>query len=100
MALSAKCTDDSLTQGSAVKLTGALQPSKGKGQAYELQVAEVEILGPCGDSYPVQKKSIPAPVMREHAHLRFRTSQTAAVMRVRDGLARDWHDWFEVSPGF
>ena len=32
------------------------------------------------------------------AHLRFRTTQTAAVMRVRDGMMREWHDWFEVSP--
>jgi hypothetical protein len=34
------------------------------------------------------------------AHLRFRTTQTAAVMRVRDGMMREWHDWFEVSPSF
>jgi len=59
-------------------------------------VAETTVLGACGDKYPVQKKAIPAPVLREYAHLRFRTGSTAAVMRVRDALARDWHDWFEV----
>lgn len=58
-------------------------------------MSDVAVLGGCSDAYPVQKKSIPASVMREYAHLRFRTSQTSAVMRVRDGLARDWHDWFE-----
>lgn len=46
----------------------------------------------------MQKKALPDHVLRDHAHLRFRTTRTGAIMRVRDGLARDWHDWFEVTP--
>ncbi len=44
----------------------------------------------------MQKKALPEHVLREHAHLRFRTTQMGSVMRVRDGLARDWHDFFDV----
>ena len=47
-------------------------------------------------TYPIQKKSLPLPYLRDHSHLRFRTAHTAAVMRVRDALMREWHDWFEV----
>ena len=71
--------------------------SRGSGQAVELVVDQTDILGTCDpETYPVQKKHLPAPVLRDLAHLRFRTTQTAAVMRVRDGLLRDWHEWFEV----
>ncbi|KAL1413048.1 hypothetical protein Q8F55_000797 [Vanrija albida] len=87
---------DGITLGSSVKLRGTLAASRGAGQALELQVAEATLLGGSDpDAYPIQKKALPAPWLREHAHLRFRTTQTAAVMRVRDALARDWHDWFE-----
>jgi asparaginyl-tRNA synthetase len=44
----------------------------------------------------MQKKSLPLPYLRDHAHVRFRTAHPAAVMRVRDALMREWHDWFEV----
>jgi len=49
-------------------------------------------------TYPIQKKHLPEHVLREQAHLRFKTTLTAATMRVRDALMRDWHDWFEVRP--
>ncbi|KAL7420802.1 hypothetical protein Q5752_004755 [Cryptotrichosporon argae] len=88
---------DALTLGTAVRLRGALEPSRGRGQAVELRVDEIDVLGTCDpDAYPIQKKALPPAVLREHAHLRFRTTQTAALMRVRDASMRDWHDWFEA----
>lgn len=79
-------------------MRGALLPSRGAGQALELLVEDVQVLGPADpDAYPIQKKALPAALLREHAHLRVRTGQGAAVARVRDALERDWHDWFEVS---
>lgn len=87
-----------LSAGTAVRLTGTIKPSRGAGQAVELAVSECEVLGPCDpETYPVQKKALPAAVLREYAHLRFRTGYTTSAMRVRDALARDWHDWLEVS---
>jgi asparaginyl-tRNA synthetase len=52
-------------------------------------------LADCQD-YPVQRKHLSPHVLREQAHLRFRTTLTAATMRLRDASMRDWHDWFEV----
>lgn len=49
-------------------------------------------------SYPIQKKHLPPDVLREHAHLRFRTSQIASTVRLRDTMMREWHEYFEVSP--
>ncbi|EIW73510.1 hypothetical protein TREMEDRAFT_24575 [Tremella mesenterica DSM 1558] len=86
----------SLTNGTSVSLSGRLSPSRGPGQTVELLVEETTILGSCDpETYPIQKKHIPAPVLRDLAHLRFRTSQMASVMRVRDAMMRDWHEWFE-----
>ncbi|KLT46093.1 asparaginyl-tRNA synthetase [Cutaneotrichosporon oleaginosum] len=87
---------DELTPGTAVHLSGALSPSKGAGQAVELLVDAGTVLGPVSDGYPIQKKALPASVLRENAHLRFRTGAMGATVRVRDALARDWHDWFEA----
>lgn len=79
-------------------MRGALLPSRGAGQALELLVEEAKVLGPADpETYPIQKKALPASLLRENAHLRYRTGQGAAVARVRDALERDWHDWFEVS---
>lgn len=91
--------DEGLNPGSAVRMVGQLVASKGAGQALELVVEDAALLGSCDpEMYPIQKKALPASVLREQAHLRFKTSATAATMRVRDALARDWHDWFEVRP--
>ncbi|WWC88620.1 asparagine-tRNA ligase [Kwoniella dendrophila CBS 6074] len=94
--LKGKGKADGLTNGTSVKLIGELKKSRGQGQDVELSVRDIEVLGECdAEAYPIQKKSLPPSVLRENAHLRFRTSQTAAVMRVRDAVMRDWHDWFE-----
>ncbi|BEI80603.1 hypothetical protein CcaverHIS002_0111320 [Cutaneotrichosporon cavernicola] len=86
---------DSLSPGASVCFSGPLSPSKGSGQAVELLVEEASVLGGVEEGYPIQKKALPASVLRENAHLRFRTGAMGATMRVRDALARDWHDWFE-----
>ncbi|OCF45984.1 asparagine-tRNA ligase [Kwoniella heveanensis CBS 569] len=94
--LKGKGKADGITNGTSVQLRGRLTKSRGQGQDVELLVEDVRMLGECDpEAYPIQKKSLPASVLRDNAHLRFRTSQTAATMRVRDALMRDWHDWFE-----
>ncbi|KIR24966.1 asparagine-tRNA ligase [Cryptococcus deuterogattii LA55] len=94
--LKGKNKAEGLSIGASAKLRGRLEQSRGRGQDVELVVGDAQVLGTCdAEAYPIQKKSLPASVLRDNAHLRFRTSQTAAVMRIRDALARDWHDWFE-----
>ncbi|ORY25624.1 hypothetical protein BCR39DRAFT_498984 [Naematelia encephala] len=85
-----------LSIGASVRLTGRLSASRGSGQVSELLVENAEILGTCDpEEYPIQKKELSASYLRHNAHLRFRTTSSAALTRMRDGLMRDWHDWFE-----
>ncbi|WWD18545.1 asparagine-tRNA ligase [Kwoniella shandongensis] len=94
--LKGKGRSEGLTNGTSVQLKGRLGKSRGQGQDLELLVNDLRVLGDSDpEAYPIQKKSLPASVLRDNAHLRFRTTQTASVMRIRDALQRDWHDWFE-----
>ncbi|WVQ83217.1 asparagine-tRNA ligase [Cryptococcus sp. DSM 104549] len=96
--LKGKGKAEGITHGSSVKLKGKLEKSRGAGQDMELVISEAGVLGACdAEVYPIQKKFLPASVLRENAHLRFRTTQTAAIMRIRDALVREWHDWFEAN---
>ncbi|QBG34647.1 asparagine--tRNA ligase [Litorilituus sediminis] len=82
-----------LTTGSAVKVTGILVESPGKGQSFEIQATEVEILGLVEDpdTYPMAAKRHSIEFLREHAHLRARTNIGGAVTRVRNCLAQAVH---------
>lgn len=89
---------DNITIGAALKITGILKESQGKGQAVEIEVSEVEILGlaPTEDV----KKTILSPkrhsleTLREQAHLRVRTNAISSVMRVRAALSFAIHKYF------
>jgi asparaginyl-tRNA synthetase len=93
--------DDSLlkriTPGTAIKATGTLIPSMGKGQKVEVKARAVEILGDCDpEKYPLQLKNRPSlEYLREIAHLRFRTNTFGAIFRVRHSLAFAIHKFFD-----
>ena len=82
-----------LTTGAAVKVTGLLVESPGKGQSFEVQATEVEVLGfvEDPDTYPMAAKRHSIEFLREHAHLRPRTNIGGAVTRVRNCLAQAVH---------
>ena len=82
-----------LTTGAAVKVTGLLVESPGKGQSFEGQASEVEVLGfvEDPDTYPMAAKRHSIEFLREHAHLRPRTNIGGAVTRVRNCLAQAVH---------
>lgn len=85
-----------LHPGASVFVTGVLVPSPAKGQAYELQVEEFQILGLSDPlSYPIQKKRHSFEFLREHPHLRPRTNTFGAVFRVRSRLAYEIHRFFQ-----
>lgn len=85
-----------LTTGACLSITGALVASLGKGQAVEVKVSELEILGDCDpEKYPLQLKNRPSlEYLREIAHLRSRTNTFGAVMRVRHAMAFAIHNFF------
>jgi len=92
-------TDESLlkriTTSAAISVTGILEESQGKGQAVEIKVNKIEILGDSNpDKYPIQPKKHSFEFLRENAHLRIRTNTFSAVMRIRSVLTFAVHKYF------
>jgi len=84
-----------LTTGACVSVTGELVTSPAKGQAVEIKVASLVVLGDCdAEQYPLQPKKHSLEFLREIAHLRGRTNTMSAVMRVRHALAFAVHRFF------
>ncbi|MEK8179287.1 asparagine--tRNA ligase [Flavobacterium buctense] len=85
-----------INTGTAVALTGKLVESQGAGQKYEIQVAQLEILGDCdAEKFPMQPKKHSLEFLRENAHLRVRTNAFGAIMRVRSVLSFAVHSYFQ-----
>ena len=85
-----------ITTGACISVVGELIASLGKGQAVEVKVKELTILGDCDpEVYPLQLKNRPSlEYLREIAHLRSRTNTFGAVMRVRHAMAYAIHKFF------
>jgi asparaginyl-tRNA synthetase len=87
-----------ITTAAALSLSGTIVASQGAGQAVELQVSNIEILG---DAHPdevqktvMQPKRHSLDFLREQAHLRFRTNTFGAVFRIRHAVAFAIHQFF------
>ena len=87
-----------ITTAAAVSLTGTLIESQGSGQAVELQVLSIEILGEANpddvQKTVMQPKKHSLEFLREQAHLRFRTNTFGAVFRIRHAVAYAIHKFF------
>jgi len=91
--------DDSLlkriTTGAALKVSGTVVASLGKGQKVELKAQSVEVLGDSdAEKFPLQPKKHSLEFLREIAHLRFRTNTFGAIFRIRHSLAYAIHEFF------
>ncbi len=84
-----------ITTSAALKVTGNIIASLGKGQKMELKASSIEILGDSdAEKYPLQPKKHSLEFLREIAHLRFRTSTFGSVFRIRHSLAYAIHKFF------
>jgi asparaginyl-tRNA synthetase len=84
-----------ITTGAALKVSGMVVESQGKGQSLEIKATSIEILGDCdAEKYPLQPKKHSLEFLREKAHLRFRTNTFGSVFRVRHALAFAVHQFF------
>ena len=79
-----------LTAGCAVRASGELVASTGKGQTIELRVDRLDVIGWVEDpeTYPIAPKAHSFEYLRTVAHLRPRTNSIGAVARVRHSLAQ------------
>ncbi len=83
-----------ITTGACLSVNGVLVESVGSGQRVEIQAREIEVLGKCDNSYPLQKKGHSMEFMRGVAHLRPRTNTFGAVLRIRHNMAIAIHSFF------
>ena len=77
-----------LVKGNVVLTPDAKQP-------LEVHATEVEMLGDCPESYPIQPKRHTREFLREIAHLRPRTNLFNAVFRIRSVAAMAIHSYFQ-----
>lgn len=87
--------------GAALKVTGILVESQGRGQSVEIQATDIFVHGTADpQTYPIQPKRHSLEFLREKAHLRVRTQTFSAVMRVRSVLSFAVHRYFQKNGFF
>lgn len=84
-----------VSTGASIKAQGRLAKSVGAGQSVELLLEDLQVLGKCPPSYPIQKKAATMEFLRDNAHLRGRTNTFGAVFRMRSQLAYALHTFFQ-----
>ena len=85
-----------LTTGTSVSITGKVVESPAKGQAFEIHVEKVRVIGTSsGELYPLQKKGLSLEFLREIAHLHTRTNTLGAVFRLRNTLSWATHSFVQ-----
>ena len=86
----------SISTGAALKISGVLVESQGRGQAVEIQTTHIFVHGAAdAETYPIQPKKHSFEFLREKAHLRVRTNTFSAVMRLRSALSYAVHTYFQ-----
>ncbi len=87
-----------IKNSSSLKIVGEVIESEGKGQEIEIIAKKIEILG---DNFSeemektvLQPKKHSLEVLREQAHLRFRTNLFGAIFRVRHAVSFAIHQFF------
>jgi asparaginyl-tRNA synthetase len=86
-----------LGAGCSIVATGPLVASQGKGQKFEIQARQIDVVGWVDDpeTYPIQPKPHSPEFLREVAHLRPRTNLFGAITRVRHTLAMAIHRFLD-----
>ena len=85
-----------INTGAALFMEGKLVESQGGGQKVELQVEKLEVLGDSDpEKYPIQPKKHSLEFLREKAHLRVRTTNFSALMRILSRLSFAIHNFFQ-----
>ena len=84
-----------INTGAAVRVSGRLVESPGKGQDWEIQASEIELIGSAPEDYPLQKKRHSDEFLRTIAHLRGRTNKYGAIFRIRSRLSFAIHQFFQ-----
>ena len=93
-----------INTASSLKISGEVVPSQGANQRIEILAKKIEILG--DNFFEEMQKTILQPkrhsleVLREQAHLRFRTNLFGAIFRVRHAISFAIHQVFNENQFF
>ncbi|PLW47007.1 hypothetical protein PCANC_03511 [Puccinia coronata f. sp. avenae] len=92
---------EELETGCAIRVTGNLISSRGDRQSKELKARSVVVIGACSPTeYPLQKKTHSPAFLRRIPHLRVRTQQMGALMRIRSTMLREASSFLEAQHFF
>jgi asparaginyl-tRNA synthetase len=85
-----------VSTGASIIVSGELVTSPAKGQKYEFQVSQFELVGEANpETYPLQKKGHSLEFLREILHLRPRSNTFGAVFRIRSAATLAVHQFFQ-----
>lgn len=85
-----------ISTGASLKVSGKLTPSPAKGQKFEIQATEIELIGEADpEVYPLQKKGHTLEFLRDILHLRPRSNTLGAVFRLRSAASMAIHEFFK-----
>ncbi len=84
-----------VSSGASIRVIGRPVESKGQGQEVDLETTVVELIGECGEDYPMQPKRHSMEFFREHPHLRMRTKLFQAIFRIRHRAKMATHEFFD-----
>jgi asparaginyl-tRNA synthetase len=84
-----------MATGASITVTGKLIASPAQGQNWEMQAAEIRLIGEVPEDYPLQKKGHSPEFLRSIAHLRPRTNLYGAAFRIRSRMAFAIHKFFQ-----
>ena len=85
-----------INTGASIRAEGKIIPSPASGQAVEVTLMNLTVLGECNpEEYPLQKNKMSMEYLRENATLRVRTNTFGAVFRVRNQMAFAVHSFFQ-----
>ncbi len=88
---------DKGTRGVSIKVYGKLVLSTHKSQKYEVQAESIHVYGNVNATrYPIPKKKFNLEYIRKFEHMRIRTQTISAVMRIRNTLAKETHNFFQL----
>ena len=87
-----------ITTGSAVSIKGEIVASIGSKQSIEVQTTDIQIIGTANpedvQKTILQPKKHSLEILRDQAHLRFRTNLFGAVFRIRHSISYAIHKYF------
>lgn len=102
-----KFDDETIRQiktAASLKIVGEVVESEGKGQNIEIVAKKIQILGENGgeemEKTVLQPKKHSLELLREQAHLRFRTNLFGSVFRVRSAISFAIHQFFQQNRFF